>query len=310
LRKGSQWGVARLATHGWVLALALLVLGLAPLELRQPVADVSATVEGMHVPLKNTIGVVSVGSLSAPTEQVRTISAYRAQRGDTLEAIAARAGITVDTLTQVNQLSTPALAPGQRLLVPPVDGTLVPIDPNQSLDLLAETFRVDPDVLRRLNGLGPDGRLPNELFIPAVSTDAIAPADAPAVAPSADPSTGRERVVRFVWPTHGVLTQPFWQYHPGIDIANDVGTPEVAADGGKVIWAGWGEYGIYVQIDHGNGFQTVYGHMSKVLVSVGQTVAKGQLIGLMGATGRATGPHLHFEIRYQGVPQNPLDLLP
>jgi murein DD-endopeptidase MepM/ murein hydrolase activator NlpD len=302
--------VPRLATHGWVLALALLVLGLAPLELRHPVADVSATVEGMRVPLKTTIGAVSVASLSAPTEQLPPISAYQAQRGDTLVTIAARAGITVDTLAQVNQLSTPFITPGERLLVPPVDGTLVPIDPNQSLDLLAQTFRVDPDVLRILNGIGPAGKLPNELFIPAVNTDAIAPPDAPAVAPSADPSTGRERVVRFIWPTHGVLTQYFWQYHPGLDIANDVGTPEVAADGGKVIWAGWGDYGIYVQIDHGNGFQTLYAHMSKVLVSVGQIVTKGQLIGLMGATGRATGPHLHFEIRYQGVPQNPLDLLP
>jgi murein DD-endopeptidase MepM/ murein hydrolase activator NlpD len=95
-----------------------------------------------------------------------------------------------------------------------------------------------------------------------------------------------------------------------LDIANDTGTPEVAADGGKVVWAGWGDYGIYVEIDHGNGFHTIYAHMSKVLVNKDQMVAKGQLLGLMGATGRATGPHLHFEIRYQGVPQNPLDLLP
>lgn len=300
----------RLATHGWVLSLALIVLGLAPLELRHPVADVSATVEGVRVPLKTSIGAVWVAATSAPTEKLPAISAYEARRGDTLVTIAARAGITVDTLTQVNQLSTPALTPGERLLVPPVDGTLIPVDPNQSLELLATTFRVDPDVLRRLNGIGPDGKLPSELFIPAVSTDAIAPPATPALAPVADPSSGRERVVRFTWPTHGVLTQYFWQYHPGIDIANDVGTPEVAADGGKVIWAGWGDYGIYVQIDHGNGFQTVYAHMSRVLVSVGEMVGKGQPIGLMGATGRATGPHLHFEIRYQGIPQNPLDLLP
>jgi murein DD-endopeptidase MepM/ murein hydrolase activator NlpD len=77
-----------------------------------------------------------------------------------------------------------------------------------------------------------------------------------------------------------------------------------------VVRAGWGDYGYYVEIDHGNGFHTVYGHMSKVVVTRGQFVAKGQLIGLMGATGHATGPHLHFEIRYEGVPQNPLDLLP
>jgi len=115
--------------------------------------------------------------------------------------------------------------------------------------------------------------------------------------------------VRFLWPTHGVLTQGFFDYHPGIDIANGVGTPEVAADAGQVIFAGWGTYGIYVEIDHGNGFHTIYGHLSAVMVGTGQVVAKGQLIGLMGATGRASGPHLHFEIRYQGIPQNPIDLL-
>ncbi|TMC63658.1 MAG: M23 family metallopeptidase [Chloroflexota bacterium] len=96
---------------------------------------------------------------------------------------------------------------------------------------------------------------------------------------AADPGGSRQQVFRFVWPTHGVF-------------------------------AGWGSYGIYVEIDHGNGFHSIYGHMSAVLVKTGDNVTQGQLLGLMGATGRATGVHLHFEIRYQGVPQNPIDLLP
>jgi len=275
---------------------------------RHPIADASATVAGVTVPLRTTIDAPSIvaSSMAAPDLQLRPISAYQAKPGDTIVTIAVKAGISIDTVLQLNQLSSTSLTPGQRLLIPPVDGTLVPIDSNQSLSALAQTFRVDPEVLREVNGLHPADKLPDNLFIPAVNTDQIAPA--PAVAPG-DPSTGRERVVRFRWPTQGTITQYFWQYHPGLDIANEVGTPEVAADGGKVVWAGWGDYGIYVEIDHGNGFQTIYAHMSKVLVSNGQTVTKGQLIGLMGATGRATGPHLHFEIRYQGVPQNPLDLL-
>jgi murein DD-endopeptidase MepM/ murein hydrolase activator NlpD len=303
--------VPRLVTHGWALALALLVLGLAPIELaHHPVADVSATVDGLTVPMRTTIDAPTLTAPSMATAratQLGTITAYDAKPGDTAVTVAARAGITVDTLVQINQLPSASLTPGQRLLVPPVDGTMVPVDPNQSLSLLAQTFRVDPDVLRKVNGFRSDMALPNRLFIPAVSTDVIAPAPSPS---RSDPATGRERVVRFVWPTQGTITQYFWQYHPGIDIANEVGTPEIAADGGTVVWAGWGDYGIYVEIDHGIGFHTVYGHMSKVVVSKGQTVAKGQLIGLMGATGRATGPHLHFEIRYEGVPQNPLDLLP
>ncbi len=125
----------------------------------------------------------------------------------------------------------------------------------------------------------------------------------------AGPGGNREHLIRFAWPTHGIITQTFFDWHPGIDIANVVGTPEAAADAGQVVFAGWGGYGIYVEIDHGNGFHTVYGHMSAVLVKTGEVVTQGQLIGLMGATGRASGSHLHFEIRYQGVPQNPIDLL-
>jgi murein DD-endopeptidase MepM/ murein hydrolase activator NlpD len=147
-------------------------------------------------------------------------------------------------------------------------------------------------------------RLHDPLARPALPTEDLAPPAAPV-----ELVATREHLVRFVWPTHGIITQTFYEYHPGIDIANDVGTPEVAAGAGQVVFAGWGSYGIYVEIDHGNGFHTIYGHMSAVLVKTGQVVTQGQEIGLMGATGRASGPHLHFEIRFQGGPQNPLDLL-
>jgi murein DD-endopeptidase MepM/ murein hydrolase activator NlpD len=161
---------------------------------------------------------------------------------------------------------------------------------------------VDDASLRSLQIADAESQLHTSGFITAARANDVAEPSAPA-------SGAHERLVRFLWPTHGVLTQGFFDYHPGIDIANDVGTPEVAADAGKVVFAGWGAYGIYVEIDHGNGFHTVYAHMSAVLVKTGQVVAQGQELGLMGATGRASGPHLHFEIRYQGVPQNPIDLL-
>jgi len=166
-------------------------------------------------------------------------------------------------------------------------------------------YKTSVDAVTRSDS-GPDAetRLHTPSFITAVRTDAVA-----APATPAEAGASREHLVRFAWPTHGTITQTFFDYHPGIDIANDVGTPEVAADAGRVLFAGWGSYGIYVEIDHGNGFHTVYGHMSAVTVKTGDVVSKGQEIGLMGATGRASGPHLHFEIRYQGAPQNPIDLL-
>ena len=128
-------------------------------------------------------------------------------------------------------------------------------------------------------------------------------------ATTADLTENLHHLGRFNWPAQGIITTYFWQYHPGIDIANVEGTPERAADAGTVVFAGWGSYGLYVEIDHGNGFHTVYGHMSALLVHTGETVSPGQEIGLMGSTGRSTGPHLHFEIRYLGTPQNPLDFL-
>ena len=294
--------------------MALVVLALAPLGFRHPIADAQATGASPALAYNTDIADGTLRSPSTPAQasQLRPLVHYQVKNRDTVESIAARAGIAVDTLVQINQLpSASSVDAGQHLIVPPIDGTMIHVDPDQRLDVLAQTFRVDVSALRAVNGLAPDATLPSQLFIPAMRTEDVARAAATSDAAGASPSpaVGREHLIRFAWPARGVITQYFWEFHPGIDIANDVGTPEVAADAGQVVFAGWGDYGIYVEIDHGNGFHTVYGHMSRADVSTGQAVTKGQVIGLMGATGRATGPHLHFEIRFQGVPQNPLDLL-
>jgi murein DD-endopeptidase MepM/ murein hydrolase activator NlpD len=123
---------------------------------------------------------------------------------------------------------------------------------------------------------------------------------------------------KFTWPTPGyrTITSPYgMRYHPilktnklhtGEDIGAPMGASIVAADAGSVIFAGWlGAYGNAIIIDHGNGLSTLYGHQSQLLVSVGQTVAKGQTIGKVGSTGWSTGPHLHFEVRKNGSPVSP-----
>jgi murein DD-endopeptidase MepM/ murein hydrolase activator NlpD len=111
----------------------------------------------------------------------------------------------------------------------------------------------------------------------------------------------------------GYRTNPFTggrEWHPGIDIAGEMGEPVVAVAAGIVTYAGkHGGYGNLVQINHGNGFVTRYGHNSKVLVTVGQTVSKGQEVALMGSTGRSTGPHVHFEVWRSGRVVNPLKYL-
>ena len=124
----------------------------------------------------------------------------------------------------------------------------------------------------------------------------------------------------FHWPVSGRVTSYFGgrkspggigsTNHKGIDIAAPRGTPVYAADGGTVTYAGWmSGYGYLVRINHGNGYETYYGHNSSLTVSVGQKVYKGQQIARVGSTGNSTGNHCHFEIRYNGVAKNPLNYL-
>jgi murein DD-endopeptidase MepM/ murein hydrolase activator NlpD len=117
-----------------------------------------------------------------------------------------------------------------------------------------------------------------------------------------------------IWPVNGPVTSPFgmrWgRMHEGIDIGVPEGTPIHAAASGRVIYAGWmSGYGNLVAIDHGNGLSTAYGHQSRIAVSNGQTVSQGQVIGYVGCTGHCFGPHLHFEVRINGTPVDPMGYL-
>jgi len=123
-----------------------------------------------------------------------------------------------------------------------------------------------------------------------------------------------------IWPTSGEVTSGFgWrnspmggggELHPGIDIANSMGAPVVAAADGVVVQSGAaGGYGNMVQIDHGNGISTIYGHNSRIIVSAGQSVRKGQVVSYVGSTGKSTGPHLHYEVRVNGNAVNPIGFM-
>ncbi|MBC5825901.1 MAG: peptidoglycan DD-metalloendopeptidase family protein [Candidatus Eremiobacteraeota bacterium] len=134
------------------------------------------------------------------------------------------------------------------------------------------------------------------------------------------PPEGPNGPVLFMWPAHGAITSPFgmrtdpvtgrYQLHSGIDIGAGYGTPIMAAADGVVIYAGWyGGYGNAIILDNGSSLSTLYAHCSAMYVSPNQHIQRGQVIGAVGATGWATGPHLHFEIRVNGVPVNPLSRL-
>ena len=128
-------------------------------------------------------------------------------------------------------------------------------------------------------------------------------------------SLGEPSASGFVWPLSGPITSPFgmrWgTLHPGIDIGVPTGTPIQAAGSGTVIWCGWmSGYGNLVMIDHHNGLASLYGHQSQIAIGCNQQVSQGQLIGYVGCTGFCTGPHLHFEVRLNGTPVDPLGYLP
>ncbi len=134
--------------------------------------------------------------------------------------------------------------------------------------------------------------------------------DTGTTAPPATPSGAPH----FIWPVNGPITSPFgmrWgTLHPGIDIGVSSGTPVHAAAAGKVVWCGWESgYGNLVVIDHGGGYATAYGHNTRVAVSCGENVAQGQVIAYSGCTGFCTGPHVHFEVRVNGTPVDPLGYL-
>ena len=122
------------------------------------------------------------------------------------------------------------------------------------------------------------------------------------------------------WPVTGVITSPFGprrspfggapEFHQGLDIGANMGTTVTAAASGTILSAGWyGGYGNYILIDHGGGMSTGYGHLSRIFVSTGQQVQRGQAIGAVGSTGASTGPHLHFEVRISGKPVDPMAYL-
>jgi murein DD-endopeptidase MepM/ murein hydrolase activator NlpD len=140
-------------------------------------------------------------------------------------------------------------------------------------------------------------------------------AQAAGVAAGSSSGAGAPTGTGLAWPLSGPITSPFgmrWgTLHPGIDIGVPTGTPIHAAGPGTVVWCGWmSGYGNLVMIDHHNGLATLYGHQSRIAVSCNQQVSTGETIGYVGCTGFCTGPHLHFEVRLNGTPVDPLGYLP
>lgn len=244
---------------------------------------------------------------------------YVIESGYTLSSIGNKFKISVDALKYVNNLyDSSTLKVGQSVTIPPVAGLIHKVAAGDTLNSIAAKYSVPSQVIADFNyildtsklSLGtelviPGGKVPDQIYVSAAVPAPI----------SSRGAVGNAPVDRnfCVWPTTvRIVTQNFSWYHNGVDIATPHGggmPPLLACRKGKVIRAGWDPFGLglHVQIDHGNGFKTVYGHMSRLDVSYGQEVGAGDIIGLMGSTGRSTGPHVHFMVEYNSVAQNPFN---
>ncbi len=177
-------------------------------------------------------------------------------------------------------------------------------------DLKPDPSHPDQMLARRVQRTPPPTPLPTPVAPKDAPLRITAPA-APPVVPAV-PVAATSRGGALLWPVPGgIITQ---YYHPGhlaLDIATAAGRPVIASDAGVVTWAGWRNNGggLVVQVDHGNGIQTVYNHLGAILVGPGQQVGRGQTIARVGCTGSCTGPHVHFEVIVGGVIVNPLRYL-
>lgn len=236
------------------------------------------------------------------------------QRGETISSLMARYNLSLAAIVGANPdiSSLDRLPVGLELLIPPGEGMVVALEPEQTVLDLVKIYGVSPVALARANRIDSPvdlqpGRL---LFLPGVAPrhtlDRLAEV--------------REQENTYIWPAHGRLTSFFGRrrlgmgtsnFHSGLDIAAPTGTPVVAARAGTVTFAGWSNrgFGNLVKIRHSGGAETWYAHFSRILVTVGQQVGQGEVIGRIGSTGISTGPHLHFEVHEGGRPLDPLGFL-
>jgi LysM repeat protein len=291
------------------------------------IGEVSTVIEGGSALIKpNIIEPIKVSDLPAQQNtQIRSgITKYTVQAGETISEIAKKFGITSQTILWQNSLGERSLIhEGDVLEILPESGLAHKVTSGQNLGAIANKYDVEVEEIVTANNLFDvnDIKIGQQLLIPGgVKTSPYVAkptyaSNVPKVSPISKlfvpPSQSATAGTGYLWPA-GVrrISQYYSWRHRGLDLAGPTGTAIYATDGGTVTYSGWSNgYGYNILIDHGNGVKTRYAHASKLHVSVGEKVAKGQTIMSMGSTGWSTGPHLHFEIIIGGDKKNPLSYI-
>lgn len=235
--------------------------------------------------------------------QSSQISIYTVREGDTLSEIAEMFDVSINTIAWANDIKGRVIHPGQVLILLPVTGVSYTVAKGDTLASIAKKYEGDAEEIANYNELATDAELTvgGQIIIPD-GVIAAPKVSIPVRSASGVAATTPASSAGMVNPLPGsVKTQGIHGYN-GVDLGGTpAGSPVLAAAAGSVIVAkgpGWnGGYGSYVVIQHNNGTQTLYAHLSSVSVSVGQSVGAGAQVGGVGSTGRSTGIHLHFEVR-------------
>lgn len=233
------------------------------------------------------------------------ISLYVVREGDSISEIARMFGVSINTIAWANDLKRGApITPGQELVILPISGVRHEVVKGDTLQSIAKLYHGNLEEITHFNDL--------EVSTPLIIGQEVIIPDGEIAAPAPSPSSaGNTGVVRgggppakagyYLRPIAGGKKSQGIHGYNGVDLAAPIGASIFAAADGTVMVSregGWnGGYGNYVVIKHGNGTQTLYAHNQKNLVRVGQVVTQGQAIGLVGSTGKSTGPHVHFEVR-------------
>jgi murein DD-endopeptidase MepM/ murein hydrolase activator NlpD len=271
-----------------------------------------------------------------PTRPRETVTEYTVVAGDSVFSISRNFNLNPETVLWANhallQDRPDELGVGMVLKIPPTDGIVYQWKEGDDLGYIAYQYKAkETDIINwpgnRVDLSKPSFAAGQTVMIPGGRRDIVQwiiptiPRGRAGVSPTLlGPGTctggyeGAYGSGAFSWPSsqRGISGNDYWSGHLGIDIAASMGDNIFAADSGVIVFAGWayGGYGNMVMVDHGNGYQTLYAHLSSVNSRCGQSVQKGQLIALAGSTGNSTGAHLHFEVRYMGGFINPWNVLP
>ncbi len=271
-----------------------------------------------------------------PMRSRSAVIEHTVEQGESVFEIANRFGITPETVLWANYSvlndAPDQIAPGMVLNIPPENGVYYEWQEGDTLEGVAAQFKASVDDILAFTGnqfdlMNPQINPGNMVMIPGgerefrqwiIPTIARGSAGVSSSALGPGACTGSYEGAygsgAFVWPAanHYLSGNDYWSGHLAIDIAAGEGAAIYAADAGVVVFAGWayGGYGNMIMIDHGNGYQTLYAHLSAVNVACGRSVARGATIGQSGNTGNSYGAHLHFEVRLNGGFVNPWYVLP